>query len=912
MKITHYIFYIALALSLASCTDDEATVPDVSTSGDPALLGRRVSFSAAMADAFQTRVTRRHDGSFNEGDIMTIYRQYSEDGGTTFRSDTEAWRTYSLLTTYATGTSITLDVDWLPLAGMYGSNTPGTTFTQTDADSLTWDNGKTVRFRSWSRSNLAGAFEYKSKGYYYPDYSISDWVTVSGPTMDIPLTLRHQGCRIGFIPKGGNQLSRAEICTEWEDYLWADNNTDSDHDEAATEHGKTEAQAKAECAQVKAVFDRMCMPSGVDIESSLLTTLTKDLYDATTDFRFISHKTEAEGMVKFGTKTPEYIAENVQHPVFAQNDGRLYLVTVPYDMSNAAGTQGETLRLPACTRIRVWLYDVNDGDRRQTSGEEANYHIFTLSDICKEVTTTDPVTGETVTTEEPLFPDGLELAAGVSYLFSVGYHYNQFTITPADSFSWDEQDAENGVATNEHKGHSNQYTYKWWQEAIEKAIPKSSGESYNPVFHIKTQQEFLEFIRLVNGTATNKTSGYTQVLDPAFDKDTQPTDADYLWFHSGDIDEKGNVRKGAKAVSREAMEEEGYIFYQHYHPANADQAAYAREDYLRGPYSFFDENLNRHFTVCLDRDLDLYDWPLTTIGNETVTLTSSKSHPFRGVFEGNMHKLTNVYMSGAGNYLFGHCFDAVVRNLRIETTHPFQLINVAEANDALSGFGAYVVGVSIKAPATGCPIANKLKGASYVVGCFFEGKATGAMVGEADNLTMLGNMFTGREAGASLLGKYSSGATPFFAPQTTAKVQWGRFMVNYYEEGPLDNHYAVGGTTTDNYRPQEYIRGVFPHVLKAKNDNMLADDVPWEMLKEVTLQKGFYGLAPWKAMNYAIWMWNKSDIGKNNPCLGHYVNNSTGYVHRLPELVEGAPDSDEDATGYRGKYESLNVLEQNN
>ena len=113
---------------------------------------------------------------------MTIYRQYSPDAGISFDSKTEAYRVYYLFSKYVTGTSVALDIDWKPQVGAKGSNAPGTTFVQTAADSLTWENGKTVRFRAWGRSNLAGCMASKkdtAKAHYYPDYTGSKRVLSS-------------------------------------------------------------------------------------------------------------------------------------------------------------------------------------------------------------------------------------------------------------------------------------------------------------------------------------------------------------------------------------------------------------------------------------------------------------------------------------------------------------------------------------------------------------------------------------------------------------------------------------------------------------------------------------------------------------------------------------------------------------
>ena len=902
-------------LSAAACSDDSDEL--LLTPQQAQLLGRGVRFTTSMADPFITRATYRHDGSFNEGDMMTIYRQYSHNAGIDFDASTEAYRVYSLATKYATGTSFALETDWRPKSGAWGSDVPGTKFRQTDADSITWENGKTVRFRAWSRSNLAGAIDNGSKERYYPDFCVSEWVTVSGPTLDIPLTLKHQGCRIGFTQKAGNELKRAEICTEVEDYLWKDNADSAKHDNSAQEHGKSMEQAIRERDSVVAVYNQMCMPAGISVSNSLLSTMKQSLYKKTENFSKIDTLTAADGIIPFDSLSADDIRDSVQRPLFTHIDNRLYMVTIPYNMSTDSHS-GETLRLPACTRFRIWLYDVNNGDRAGTPGEEGYYHILSLADIKDQ-------------NGRKLFADGLELKPGYSYLFSVGYHYKNFTITPADTFSWTEQDAENGTAEDqavERPDEPDSLRYGWWKDAIRKAIPKDSYSKYDPQFHIKTVADFIDFIDLVNGTAVNdyvKANPLTLLIDPTrtFNDKNPATNADYRWYRSEYVS-GGKLLKSvnpADSVTHQFANEKGYIFYDHYHAANADQAAYSREDYLKDSYSFFDEGVSRHFTVWLDNDLDLNDWELATIGDEdpSVRLTNSASHPFRGVFDGQLHTLRNVNMKGG--YLFGHCFDTAIRNLKIETTHNFMLLNAAEARDTRSGYGAYIVGISIKAPSGGNPIATTLTGSSYVVGCIYEGRAGGAMVGTADNLYMYANMMaaTGlpHNTGA-LLGRYASGANQFFAPQTDKKVTWGRFMANYYlmdrySSSASEVVHAVG-TIADDYRPQEYIRGGLAWVLKAKNDNMLSAEVPYERLTTELMRKGYYGLAPWKAMNYALYQYNLVGnlVSEAHNCKAHYVNDNVGYAHTFPRLVPGEPNSDQDETGYRGKYNQLNLLEQNN
>ena len=231
MKIRR-IIYLFATLVLTACTaDDDALLSQEQQS----LMGQAVNFSTSIADPFVTRTSYHHDGSFNEGDQMRIFRQYATDAtGVSFDATTEAFRTYYLKLNYAAGTSVSLNSDWVPKAGKLKSDKPGSTATQTSADSLTWENGKTVRFRAWGRSNLADRLDAGTKESFYPDFTVSDWVTVSGPTKSIPLTMRHIACRIGLVCKAGNEFAGAEICTDLEDYRRQDNADSQAHDDAET------------------------------------------------------------------------------------------------------------------------------------------------------------------------------------------------------------------------------------------------------------------------------------------------------------------------------------------------------------------------------------------------------------------------------------------------------------------------------------------------------------------------------------------------------------------------------------------------------------------------------------------------------------------------------------------------------
>lgn len=870
MKINHIIYLLA-AFLVAACADDDE---QLLTEQQQSMIGHAVNFSTSMADPFITRTTYRHDGSFNEGDQMRIFRQYADATGSSFLSDGEIFRTYYQKVNYAAGTSVSLDADWLPMAGKLKSDALGSTAVQSAGDSLTWENGKIVRFRAWGRSNLAGALNAGTKGSYYPDYTISDWVTVSGPTKSIPLTMRHVTCRIGLTCKAGNEFGSATICTDWQDYKRQDNADTQAHDEA--ESSKTDEQAQAELAQVMAVYNKMCMPAGVDDQTFLLTTMTQALYNGTTtDFKNLEKYTEADGIVKIGTKSAEAIADEVQHPVFNGNDGRLYMMSIPMDMSST--NAGQELVLPACTRFKVWLYDVNDGDRPTTTGHtgsENNYHIFALSDIKNSK-------------GEAIFANGLTLKAGYSYLFSVGYHYDKLTITPADAFSWDEQDLGTDQAANEAVAQDN-LDFSWWTSAYVKAAKEAlSGGDFLPEFSIADQKQFITFIRLVNGTAARKMTGLTR-------GEVRGTDADgfdtYWWISDSETDENGQP----KQYTKEEAEAEGYVFYPHFYPTVSTQVAHVIEDYVKGPMDFYDTDFGNRYKVNLTQDLDFFDWLLPSIGEDS-------QKPFRGNFLGHGHTLSNLYLQHG--YLFDHVMDGAISNLKIESTHATSLLNSAVASGT-TGWGCYIAGISMLCPSMGNAIATSLSGASSVVGCIHVGNASGALVGSASDLTMLGCMeaAAGIPSGTgALLGSYGAGAkSNFFAPQSKSNLTWGTFMCNYYDTEKSPNTNAVG-STADAYMPQQYIRGGKSHILKAKNDYLLGSSEDYSKLN-ANMKLEIYGLAPWKVMNYAIAKYNASKLGKDYPCQMQYKASEVGYAHLYPLLINGAPAMDG----------SANPLVQNN
>lgn len=916
--------YIILSFVLVACSKEDW---NHGSEGDMSLLGRAVSFATTWVDEFTNRTKASYDdkGVFNENDMMRIFRQYKAeseagDADKDGWEDDVAYRTYYYNTKYATGTSISLGTDWKVYPKRKGrgfGDNPTLVKEQSEADSLTWDNGKTVRFRAWARSNYAGVLsscQIYSDGRtnYYPDFSMSDWVTVSGPTESIPLAMRHMCSRIVIAYRNnGSQLYKVEIATDWHDYKRGDNADSSVNDGSAAESGKTDAQAQEECNRVLAAYNRMCMPAGVDVDKAELYAMTKSFWNsAKKDTQLLQKLEEAESSVfyHFDTQNAAYIIENVQRPIFGNVNNYCYLLTIPYDMSNEA-THGEIINLPACTRFRVYMRDVNNGDGALTDGYEGTYHIFSLSDI---------VDGNKV----QVFPNGLDMLPGYSYRFNVGYRYNQLTITANDNFSWVKQDLEDENFTENVVPipESTAGDYAWWKKTIKDAIP-TGDQDFNPVFRIDSTKAFLEFIKLVNGTATTKTSGLYRAKRKEVNPEhaSNPYDRKHWWY----TEVSPNKRDTTWITTAEATAQ-GYIFYESYSPANGNQAAYSQEEYLRGAYPFFDETRNRRYTVYLNIDLDLSDWELPSIGNSVVdpeTAVETRT-PFKGYFDGQMHTLSNVNLTD--EYLFKYIDGAAIRNLKIESTHKVSLVK--EGTNT-----CYIIGIDLRAHSTLNPIAeslttNEYNNPSYVVGCIHVGDAGGALIGASGYLYMYGCMHAAEGIGsagdglqkAALVGKHlaytSTSNWKFLTPQKSfdynvkadpGNPSWGRFMCNYFDTELSPDTWAVGDlelSAAKDYSPLEYIRGRESFILKAKNDNLLKGDVTFKALNSYERRMAYYGLAPWKAMNYAIYRFNSSSVGTTHPCNAHYVNNSTGYVHRYPELIGGVPAA--------GQY--ANPLEQKN
>ncbi len=864
-KITRYVLLLmAVALGWTSCSDDDA----LKLSADQqALLGRAVNFSASIADDFLTRTSYNASGAFNENDLMVIYRQYSTDNGKTFDEDTQGYRIYSYQPQTVGNTGIAINTEWKVKPGKTGYEPSRGTFTQTAADSLTWDNSQTVRFRAWALSNLSGCLDNDNWDRFYPDFTRSDWVTATGPTVNVPLQLKHLGCRIAIIPISGNQISKVEISTDPKDYMYEDN-ADSEEDDTADK--VTEEEAKERAAAVEAAYKRLCTPGGVDFDNGL-----KALSVAYKNSGIVSEiETEAaqKQMIGFGEKTADELAEEAVHPEFHYNNGNQYFVAIPHDISNDTNTQGERLSLPYYTRFRVYLRDVNNGDKEDATGYEGGYHIFALNDVVEDGT------------REKMFTEdngGLQFIAGYSYQFQVGYKYGSLQVKMKNSLSWAQQDIDAANLIDQQKSQPTENSYTWWKEAIDNAILKvTSGESgnYNPEFNISTAEEFVEFIQLVNGTAAqgHTTAGYTLERGESYTDETATgLQKRWKWYKV--------VGDTKTEITKEEAELDGFVFYHTYSPADGDNVAHYDEAVLDGPYSFYSTLVNRKFRVNITADIDLQDWPLSTIAN-------SADNPFLGILDGGFHTLSNVYM--ADGYLFdyaGKALDdmgtngngAVISNLVIDSEHPICIVK--------EGTQVKILGIRLLAPSNKSAFAEKLAGLSYLVGCSNEGDATNGLVGEANNLVMYGCMQTAEGiTGGALLGNYSTGSQQFFAPQT-GTVEWGNFMCNFYDIDHSPNAHAVG-SVTDAYQRQQYIRGSKTYMLCAWNDNLVTDRETLANLKNQTAFAGFYGLAPWKAMNYAIYQYNQSDMGKLYPCTAQYVKGgTTGYSHRYPVLTSGTP-----------------------
>ncbi len=861
------------------------------------LIGTAVNFQPYISDFnISSRAVGEpgnvYNGGFNRGDMMYIYRQYvNPDGSFSYPSDpskTLPGTIYMYKAMTYGETNIFEKSSWKPYKGKKFSMKDGNyTYTMpnaiTDADSIIWENGSTVRFRCWTLSKLSNSLDGDSYTVVYPDYSVCDWVTVSGPTENIPMNMRHLGCRLAFAPYGGNAFVNSEgfriaISTDWEDYM-RDDNADTDEDDA-NDKATSEEEAKEMAAAVKAAYEKMCFPAGVDMNDFSLLACEKNSGKAP-----YTDKTHQHGANEM---TAEYIANNIRRPEFLSYAGGYnYMVSVPYDMSKE--DDGKNITLPQYTRFKIYLRDVNQGDswNRNPNGQaESDYHIFVLSDVVKRNDN-----GSSDTSVHP-FAEGLTLKAGNSYQFYVGYHYNGITVTAADNFSWVEQDLNPAPAVDQTETAPVKDKFQWWHDAINSAIErvqKGTDKNYNPIFHINTVQEYQEFIDLVNGNF--KHDGGIHKYRTV---DSKTKEVTIKWYTSKTEDAAGTHYNW---ITQEEAEALGYVFYNRYFPSDADRDAYAEIDVLDAPYSFFDTDVQRRFTVYLDKDLDLKDWSLESVGKtETVA--------FDGNFDGQGHTISNVYVRKAGSttndQLFGYAKNGVIKNLRVVSTHPMSIVGTCDTER--------ILGCSVVAPSTTAAIAERAIGTCYFVGCSHIGNTTKPLVADGDYFFMYGCLQAASGInGGALCGVHDGSSADFVKPQgefTDLKdVYWGNFACNYFDITLSPSAVAVTGINWLDedgkkivYNRRQYIRGTTTNILCAKNDNLIDVKAEWKSFQE-TQRAALYGVAPWRAMNYAIKKYNDDANNDLNRCQMHYENNTTGYVHRYPTLVPAVPGA--------GQYEDV-------
>lgn len=860
MHSKHWIYYAMILGLLCGWTacNDEAGVDPERPEVDLSLLGRGVNFNASYVEPFLTKATTYNsNGAVNAGDILTIYRQYSKDGGRTFDEADEAYRVYHYNARTASGGAVVLSREWMVKPGEYGCNKRGgKPFVQTEADSLIWETNVTTRFRAWGLSNYAGALNNKNAwSSFYPDFTVADWVPVSGPTEQLSLPLRHLGCRISFVPKPGNRLFKVQLCIDEKDYTWDDN---AGEDAATNPDDADKLTNAAEIAkQVSEVYNKMCMPGGVDKKTGNLLAMSqayKTAHPNGPDFQGAKFsEIFKKEMVKYPADAD--FATKTVRPDFALADNKMYMITIPYDMQT-----GHLLTLPAETRFRIYIRDVNGGDLNQGSEWEGKeqYHIFSLSDI-------------------EGFEKGLQLQAGYSYEFSVGYHYNRLQIELSNTLSWNDQDARTGTAT-EQKGEIGTASpkLKWWKDALQKAAESmSSSITYDPQFEIQTAKEFKEFLQLVNGEdlPTEKLLKASRaVVNPDRENDDSFKGAEkYVWWYK-----ESGIKPETHDTTfsyRSDLEAEGYIFYKKYYPSDGDQTARVEEVYLDGPYSFHDNRFDRGFTVKVMKDIDFTDYRFDApVGKDA-------DYPFGGILrsaDGQLYSLRNLNVEG--DYLFRYVKEGAVIGLRFEGTHPIGVVD--------QGTKVYLLGLSLKtnSPQTG-GLAASLTGSSYVVGCIQEGNSGGPLVGSADNLMMYGCMQTlPGLGGGALLGGYAAGAKEFFKP--LEKPKWGGLMCSYYDISRSPQARPVGGKDY-TYLPQQYVRGLRTTSMCGLKDFLLERPGHYDHLTP-DQKIEFYGLAPWKAMNAAIYAFNQTALGQLTPCPVQFEMDAV-YTNRYPRLKAGKP-----------------------
>jgi hypothetical protein len=546
MKRHQYIFgmlaaFAAVVLGGCSANDDFA-----GSSGT--LIGRAVTFDPSL-EALLTRTN--HDG-FNTNDVMNIYR--SEYASGDFNPETN-WVQYKLnQTTDAAGNVLSRNWKVNTKATKYHS-----TSLQTEADSISWENQDAVRFRAWAQSTISN----------YNDYMYADYASVAGPVASVPILFKHLGCRIGFSPRSANSISKVAVCTDAKYYT----------DDTGT--GALTAQQKAD--NVKAAWEKVCEPGGVQMYSNC----DNDGYEWGTTTEISEKREPLSGalLVKPNTGTTlvrgkQYatsaeVTANTSRPSWHSIDGTYYTVVCPYEMASA--TYGDLITLPAYTRFEVQLYDVNNGDAAATSGYEGGSHTFALGDVKSNGTA--------------VYPNGMVLQAGYSYMFTIGYYYGQLSVTPADSFAWTNVSA-GSIDGTDNQPTSQDADYSWWVNAMNDAAEAAyNGEniaSISPTFNISTVAQWKGFVNIVNGNV--------------------PTGSDKLYYYL-------------------------------YTPQNGQtpKSIDRYNTYLSSAFNF------EGFTVNIANDIDFQD--------ESIESAGTSDNPFKGSFNGGFHTISNANF--ANGCIFG-------------------------------------------------------------------------------------------------------------------------------------------------------------------------------------------------------------------------------------------------------------------
>jgi hypothetical protein len=558
LHTTAYLTIAMAALCLAGCTNDEDLGGNQT---DYSLIGRAVNFEPTVDDV----VTRANHDGFNERDVMYVYSQ-PYDGGN--YANESSWVCYKLKYFYDNAGNV-ISRRWIVCTDSLKYRS---TSKQTDADSISWESGKPMRFRAWAKSSIAG----------YKDYLYADYASVSGPVVSVQLQFKHLGCRVGFIPREANTIKDITLCTDASYYT----------DDADLNTGLS---AEQKAANVQTIWNTICEPAGVQMYTSETSDNNGYAWGTTTDATSRDYLSgglmaaPATGLtpVKGGDATPE----NTSRPRWRNLDSYFYSIFCPYRLD--AENYGTPITLPPYTRFAVTLYDVNNGDvDGSTSGREARYHTFSLDEL--------KLNGKQV------YPNGMTLQSGYSYMFYAGYEYGVLTVTPSDNFAWTDVPLPSMTATDE-SAKAADADYTWWQDAMNTAAQynwnlqndgndTNNDELHTPEYKISTVAQWKAFVNLVNGTLP-----------------------------------------------------EGGVKYDKFIPHDGQTPASLQTDaVLTSAYDFANEK------ITISADIDFMD--------EAITSAGTLEHPFRGSFDGTLHTFSN------GNFEGGNIFGFIDNKLANDTT----------------------------------------------------------------------------------------------------------------------------------------------------------------------------------------------------------------------------------------------------